>query len=100
MGLCFIGKRKFSRFIAQYIPDQIGLIKSIETQEVLGEHLGLHRYTLGQRITPINKNSKYRSTKQLFIAKKDPIENIIYVVRNLILVILVLFSFVIFKYFI
>ncbi|UJR25432.1 hypothetical protein I4U23_006779 [Adineta vaga] len=38
MGLCFIGKRKFSRFISQYIPDNIGLIKSIETNEIIGEH--------------------------------------------------------------
>ena len=80
MGLCFIGKRKFSRFISQYLPNQMGLIKSIETNEILGEHYGLHRYTIGQRIAPVNR--KYKSPKPLFIAKKDPNENIIYVVRD------------------
>jgi tRNA-uridine 2-sulfurtransferase len=79
MGLCFVGKRKFSRFISQYIPDNIGYIKSIETNEILGEHYGLHRYTIGQRITPISR--QYVSSKPLFIAKKDPIENIIYAVK-------------------
>jgi tRNA-specific 2-thiouridylase len=79
MGLCFIGKRKFSRFISQYIPNNIGLIKSIETNEILGEHYGIHCYTIGQRITPMNQ--KYKPSKPLFIAKKDPIENLIYVVR-------------------
>lgn len=81
MGLCFIGKRKFSRFISQYLPDQVGLVKSIETNETLGEHRGLHYYTLGQRITPIAGKHRYKSTKPFFIAKKDQINNIIYVVR-------------------
>ncbi|CAF0729186.1 unnamed protein product [Rotaria sp. Silwood1] len=76
MGLCFVGKRKFSRFISQFIPDNIGYIKLIETNEIIGEHYGLHCYTIGQRITSINK--EYKSSKPLFIAKKDPIENIIY----------------------
>jgi tRNA U34 2-thiouridine synthase MnmA/TrmU len=80
MGLCFIGKRKFSRFISQYIPNNIGYIKLIETNEIIGEHYGLHRYTIGQRITPINKT--YKSSKPLFIAKKDSIENIIYAVNK------------------
>jgi tRNA U34 2-thiouridine synthase MnmA/TrmU len=81
MGLCFIGKRKFSRFISQYIPDNIGYVKSIETNEIIGEHYGLHRYTIGQRISPINSH-RYKPSKPLYIAKKDPIENIIYAVRN------------------
>ena len=54
-------------------------IKLIETNEIIGEHYGLHRYTVGQRITPINRH--YKSSEPLFIAKKDPIENIIYAVK-------------------
>jgi len=80
MGLCFIGKRKFSRFISQYIPNNIGYIKSIETNKIIGQHYGLHCYTIGQRIAPIDR--QYKSSKPLFIAKKDPIENIIYAVKN------------------
>jgi tRNA U34 2-thiouridine synthase MnmA/TrmU len=80
MGLCFIGKRKFSPFISQYLPDQIGLVKSIETHDIIGEHRGLHHYTMGQRISPINQHQRFRPSKPLFIAKKDQIENIIYTV--------------------
>lgn len=80
MGLCFIGKRKFSRFISQYIPDRLGPIKLVETGETIGEHYGLHRYTVGQRISPIDK--QYRSSRPLFIAKKDDAENVIYAVRR------------------
>ncbi len=84
MGLCFVGKRKFSSFISQYIPDNIGFIKLIETNQIIGEHYGLHRYTIGQRITPINK--QYQSSKPLFIARKDPIENIIYAVNHFMII--------------
>lgn len=80
MGLCFIGKRKFSRFISQYIPDNVGVIKSIETDEIIGKHDGLHRYTIGQRITPINK--QVSSSKPWYIAKKDPRENVVYAVED------------------
>lgn len=83
MGLCFIGKRKFSRFISQYLPDQIGSVKSIETNETVGEHRGLHYYTLGQRITPISYNQRRKPAKPFFIAKKDQQNNIIYVVSFL-----------------
>ena len=47
-GICFIGERRFSDFISQYIPNENGLIKDTEGR-TLGEHLGLHFYTLGQR---------------------------------------------------
>jgi tRNA U34 2-thiouridine synthase MnmA/TrmU len=66
-------------------------VKSIETNEILGKHYGLHCYTIGQRITPMNQT--YKSSKPLFIAKKDPIENLIYVVRVNINSMKVLYSF-------
>ena len=47
-GICFIGERRFSDFISRYIPNEKGLIKDTEGR-TLGEHLGLHFYTLGQR---------------------------------------------------
>ena len=83
MGLCFIGKRKFSKFISQYLPDQVGLIKSIETGEIIGEHLGMHYHTLGQRIVPINQRLKRSSPKPWYIAKKDQLQNIIYAVSRI-----------------
>ena len=47
-GICFIGERPFREFLNQYIAKAPGLIKS-DTGRVLGEHVGLSFYTLGQR---------------------------------------------------
>ena len=47
-GICFIGDIKMSDFLAHYIPDTPGPIVTLDGREV-GEHRGLHLYTLGQR---------------------------------------------------
>jgi tRNA-specific 2-thiouridylase len=47
-GICFIGERKFSDFLAKYLPPTPGDIKDIEGNTI-GEHQGLWFYTLGQR---------------------------------------------------
>lgn len=47
-GICFIGDIRMSDFIRHYIPDRPGEIVDTEGR-VLGEHRGLHLYTLGQR---------------------------------------------------
>ena len=47
-GICFIGERPFREFLNRYIAKAPGLIKS-DTGRVLGEHMGLSFYTLGQR---------------------------------------------------
>ena len=47
-GICFIGERRFSDFLKQYLPAQPG---DIETTggEVIGRHHGLMYHTIGQR---------------------------------------------------
>jgi len=47
-GICFIGERRFRDFLQQYLPAQPGVIETAEG-EVIGEHMGLMYYTLGQR---------------------------------------------------
>ncbi|MBB3191532.1 tRNA 2-thiouridine(34) synthase MnmA [Halomonas cerina] len=47
-GICFIGERRFRDFLQQYLPAQPGTIETPDG-EVIGEHLGLMYYTLGQR---------------------------------------------------
>jgi tRNA-uridine 2-sulfurtransferase len=47
-GICFIGERNFRDFLKDYIPTQPGAIRTPEGQ-VIGEHIGLMYYTLGQR---------------------------------------------------
>ena len=47
-GICFLGQVKMSDFLRHYLPDKPGEIVDV-TGRVLGEHRGLHLYTLGQR---------------------------------------------------
>ncbi|MHB0776485.1 tRNA 2-thiouridine(34) synthase MnmA [Halomonas sp. WWR20] len=47
-GICFIGERRFRDFLQQYLPAQPGRIETPEG-DVIGEHMGLMYYTLGQR---------------------------------------------------
>jgi tRNA-uridine 2-sulfurtransferase len=47
-GICFLGQVKMSDFLSHYVPDSPGEIVDTEGR-VLGEHRGLHLYTLGQR---------------------------------------------------
>ena len=47
-GICFLGQVKMSDFLSHYLPDSPGEI--VDTQgKVMGQHRGLHFYTLGQR---------------------------------------------------
>ncbi len=47
-GICFIGERPFREFLNRYIAKAPGPIKS-DNGRVIGEHIGLSFYTLGQR---------------------------------------------------
>lgn len=48
-GICFIGEVKMADFLRAYVPDSPGPIVRATDGCVLGEHRGLHFYTLGQR---------------------------------------------------
>ncbi len=48
-GICFIGQIKMADFLREYVPDAPGPIVRATDETVLGEHRGLHFYTLGQR---------------------------------------------------
>ncbi|HZP61758.1 MAG TPA: tRNA 2-thiouridine(34) synthase MnmA [Opitutaceae bacterium] len=48
-GICFIGQVKIQDFLRAYVPDHPGPIVRAADGRVLGEHRGLHLYTLGQR---------------------------------------------------
>ena len=47
-GICFIGERPFREFLNRYLPRVPGPIKTPEGR-VIGEHIGLAFYTIGQR---------------------------------------------------
>ena len=47
-GVCFIGERNFRRFLQGFLPMQPGQMRTPDGR-VVGEHIGLAYYTLGQR---------------------------------------------------
>ncbi len=47
-GICFIGERRFTDFLKQYLPAQPGDIETTEGK-VIGRHSGLMYHTIGQR---------------------------------------------------
>jgi len=47
-GICFIGERPFREFLNRYLPHTPGPIRTPEGR-VIGEHVGLAFYTIGQR---------------------------------------------------
>jgi tRNA-specific 2-thiouridylase len=48
-GICFIGEVKMADFLKTYVPDHPGPVVRATDGQVLGEHRGLHYYTIGQR---------------------------------------------------
>jgi tRNA-specific 2-thiouridylase len=48
-GICFIGEVKMADFLKAYVPDHPGPIIRATDSKLLGEHRGLHYYTIGQR---------------------------------------------------
>ena len=74
-GICFIGERNFKEFLKNYLPNQKGKIVNIDTKEVVGEHIGLMYYTIGQRRgLDIGGNDE-----RLFVVGKNLKDNILYV---------------------
>ena len=74
-GICFIGERNFKHFLENYLPNNPGDIVDIESGKVLGRHVGLMYYTIGQR-----RGLNIGGTKdRLFVVKKDLNKNVLYV---------------------
>lgn len=80
-GICFIGERPFREFLAQYLPTQPGLMKTPEGG-VVGEHIGLAFYTLGQRKGIGIGGSQNSSGDPWFVAGKDLASNTLTVVQG------------------
>jgi tRNA-specific 2-thiouridylase len=80
-GICFIGERPFREFLNRYLPTQHG---PIETEEgaVIGEHVGLAFYTLGQRKGIGIGGTRSGSGEPWFVARKDLPRNALTVVQG------------------
>lgn len=78
-GVCFIGERNFREFLQNYFPAKRGDILELHTHRKLGEHPGTLYYTIGQRHGLGIGGVKGEAQKPWFVAKKDSINNILYV---------------------
>ena len=74
-GICFIGERNFKNFLKNYLPNQEGNVINIETGEIIGKHIGLMNYTIGQR-----RGLNIGGTKdKMFVVGKDLNKNVLYI---------------------
>jgi tRNA-uridine 2-sulfurtransferase len=87
-GICFIGERPFREFLNRYISKAPGPIKD-EKGRVLGEHVGLSFYTLGQRqglgIGGVKTKGAQKGGGEhapWFVARKDIEKNTLWVVQG------------------
>jgi len=96
-GICFIGERPFREFLNRYLANTPGPIKD-DRGRVIGEHVGLSFYTLGQRkgigIGGLKERGAPRAKAGTaavrgggehapwFVARKDMATNTLYVVQG------------------
>ncbi len=80
-GICFIGERPFREFLRQHLQATPGPILSA-AGEVLGEHVGLPFYTLGQR-SGLALGGRAGAVEQpWYVAAKDSRRNALIVVQG------------------
>ncbi|HDY99511.1 MAG TPA: tRNA 2-thiouridine(34) synthase MnmA [Pseudomonas sabulinigri] len=77
-GICFIGERRFSDFLKQYLPAQPGDIQTIDG-EVIGRHHGLMYHTIGQRQGLGIGGLQGAGDEPWYVLKKDLSKNILVV---------------------
>jgi tRNA-specific 2-thiouridylase len=87
-GICFIGERPFREFLNRYIAQAPGPIKDPKGR-VIGEHVGLSFYTLGQRqglgIGGLKTKGAQRGSGDhapWFVARKDMEHNTLWAVQG------------------
>ncbi len=85
-GICFIGERPFREFLNRYLSFRPGPMKTPDG-DVVGEHVGLSFYTLGQRKgIGLGGSKKHRDADgnhdAWYVARKDVASNTLYVVQG------------------
>ena len=80
-GICFIGERPFREFLNRYLPHQPGEIQTPDGK-VLGQHLGLMYYTIGQRQGLGIGGTRESSDEPWFVSGKDMARNVLIAVQG------------------
>ncbi len=77
--VCFLGSQKFKDFMRDNYPEKAGDIIDKKTNEVVGKHTGISKYTIGQR-RGLNIGGKNGfDLGRWFVVDKDIKTNILYV---------------------
>ena len=77
-GICFIGERRFSDFLKQYLPAQPGNIATTDGT-VIGQHVGLMYHTIGQRQGLGIGGLKNADDSPWYVLEKDLTRNVLVV---------------------
>ncbi|MCP1645585.1 tRNA-specific 2-thiouridylase [Pseudomonas citronellolis] len=77
-GICFIGERRFSDFLKQYLPAQPGDIETTDGT-VIGRHAGLMYHTIGQRQGLGIGGMKNADDSPWYVLEKDLARNVLIV---------------------
>jgi len=80
-GICFIGERPFREFLSGYLPTTPGEMRTPEGK-LVGKHIGLSFYTLGQRQGLGIGGDRDSSGEPWFVAAKDMENNRLIVVQG------------------
>jgi tRNA-specific 2-thiouridylase len=80
-GICFIGERRFSDFLQNYLPAQPGKIVT-EDGRIIGEHQGLMYHTIGQRQGLGIGGVKGAKEEPWYVARKNLDDNTLLVVQG------------------
>ncbi|HKB61883.1 MAG TPA: tRNA 2-thiouridine(34) synthase MnmA, partial [Burkholderiales bacterium] len=80
-GICFIGERPFREFLGRYLPRQPGAMRTPEGS-IVGEHIGLSFYTIGQRKGVGIGGRKGSAGEPWYVAGKDLDKNELIVVQG------------------
>ncbi len=80
-GICFIGERPFREFLGRYLPTSPGPMRTPDGR-IVGEHVGLSFYTLGQRKGIGVGGMREGSGAAWFVARKDIASNTLWIVQG------------------
>jgi tRNA-specific 2-thiouridylase len=74
-GICFIGERRFSEFLARYVQGTEGPIVDVDDGRTLARHRGLPWYTIGQRQGLGIGGRRGAAEAPWYVVGKDPAGN-------------------------
>jgi tRNA-specific 2-thiouridylase len=80
-GICFIGERRFSEFLARYMKKNPGDIRTLDNKTI-GQHDGLMFYTIGQRQGLGIGGHRGGSGEPWYVVHKDMEHNILTVAQG------------------